>query len=40
LNSAITTGVPEPSTWAMMLLGFLGDGAAGYGQGKKAKAAA
>lgn len=25
-----TTGVPEPSTWAMMLLGFVGLGYAGY----------
>ena len=28
--SAITAGVPEPSTWAMLLLGFVGLGFAGY----------
>ncbi len=26
----ITTGVPEPSTWAMMLIGFAGVGFAAY----------
>jgi PEP-CTERM motif len=26
----VTSGVPEPSTWAMMLLGFAGLGIAGY----------
>ena len=26
----ITVGVPEPSTWAMMLLGFVGLGLLGY----------
>jgi PEP-CTERM motif len=30
--------VPEPSTWAMMLLGFAGLGFAGYRHGRKAKA--
>jgi unsaturated chondroitin disaccharide hydrolase len=29
-NSTLTTNVPEPSTWAMMLLGFAGLGFAGY----------
>ncbi len=29
-----TAGVPEPSTWAMMLLGFLGLGFAGYRSSK------
>jgi PEP-CTERM motif len=27
--------VPEPSTWAMMLLGFMGLGYAGYRRGKR-----
>jgi PEP-CTERM motif-containing protein len=27
-------GVPEPSTWAMMLLGFAGLGFAGYRKAK------
>ena len=31
-----TGGVPEPSTWAMMLLGFAGLGFAGYRRGRKA----
>jgi PEP-CTERM motif len=31
--------VPEPSTWAMMLLGFAGLGFAGYRQAKKARPA-
>ena len=31
--------VPEPSTWAMMLLGFAGLGFAGYRQTRKARAA-
>ncbi|MBN9063940.1 MAG: PEPxxWA-CTERM sorting domain-containing protein [Rhizobiales bacterium] len=30
MASTITTGVPEPSTWAMMLIGFAGLGFAGY----------
>ena len=30
-----TTAVPEPSTWAMMLLGFVGIGAAGYRRAKR-----
>jgi PEP-CTERM motif-containing protein len=28
-ETSFTTGVPEPSTWAMMLLGFVGLGFAG-----------
>ncbi len=28
--ATVTTGVPEPSTWALMLLGFAGLGFAGY----------
>jgi hypothetical protein len=31
--------VPEPSTWAMMLLGFAGLGFAGYRLGRKARPA-
>jgi hypothetical protein len=31
------TVVPEPSTWAMMLLGFAGLGFLGYRQTRKAK---
>jgi hypothetical protein len=31
-NVVVTTGVPEPSTWAMMILGFLGIGFAAYRQ--------
>lgn len=33
------SGVPEPSTWAMMLVGFAGLGFAGYRKSVKAKAA-
>jgi len=29
-NLALTTGVPEPSTWAMMILGFAGIGFMAY----------
>jgi hypothetical protein len=36
LNGAL---VPEPSTWAMMLLGFAGLGFAGYRQARKARPA-
>jgi hypothetical protein len=36
----ISAGVPEPSTWAMMILGFLGLGFAGYRRASKAKAVA
>ena len=31
------TVIPEPSTWAMMLLGFAGLGSSGYRQTRKAK---
>ena len=36
LGSAVAGGVPEPSTWAMMLLGFGGLGFAGYRRNKAA----
>lgn len=36
----ISAGVPEPSTWAMMMLGFAGLGFAGYRRANKAKAMA
>jgi hypothetical protein len=32
--------VPEPSTWAMMMLGFAGLGFAGYRKSRKAAIAA
>jgi len=35
-NVVVTTGVPEPSTWAMMLLGFAGLGFAAYQGSRKA----
>ena len=35
-----TVAVPEPSTWAMMLLGFAGLGAAGHRRAQRARAAA
>ena len=31
----VSTAVPEPSTWAMMLLGFVGLGFAGYRKAQK-----
>jgi hypothetical protein len=37
INGVITAAVPEPSTWAMMILGFLGLGFATF-RGKKASA--
>jgi hypothetical protein len=37
---ALTVGVPEPSTWAMMLLGFAGLGFAGYRTSRRTAAAA
>ena len=33
------TAAPEPSTWAMMLLGFAGLGFAGYRRGARARQA-
>jgi hypothetical protein len=40
VTTAITTGVPEPSTWAMMILGFAGIGAMTYRRRKTALPAA
>jgi hypothetical protein len=34
-SAALTTGVPEPSTWAMMLCGFAGLGYAAFRRGRK-----
>jgi len=36
---AVTAGVPEPSTWAMMILGFFGLGFLGYRKSKASGAA-
>jgi hypothetical protein len=33
--SSVSSGVPEPSTWAMMLIGFAGLGFAGYRRTKR-----
>ncbi len=38
-NVTISPGVPEPSTWAMILLGFAGLGYAGYRRTRKNNAA-
>ncbi|HWY84596.1 MAG TPA: PEP-CTERM sorting domain-containing protein [Roseiarcus sp.] len=38
--ASFTPSAPEPSTWAMMLLGFAGLGFLGYRQTAKARAAA
>jgi PEP-CTERM motif len=35
LVSSVSTSVPEPSTWAMMLVGFAGLGFAAYRQRTK-----
>ncbi|MFY9972052.1 MAG: PEP-CTERM sorting domain-containing protein [Roseiarcus sp.] len=39
-NIVLSSTVPEPSTWAMMLLGFAGLGYAGYGARRAAASAA
>jgi PEP-CTERM motif len=39
-SAQLTTGVPEPSTWAMMLLGFAGLGLLGYRKTRSANALA
>jgi hypothetical protein len=38
-SAQLTTGVPEPSTWAMMLIGFAGLGYAGYRRATMPRAA-
>jgi hypothetical protein len=35
VNSAVQNGVPEPSTWAMMILGFAGIGFMAYRRSRK-----
>ena len=40
LTSSVTTAVPEPSTWAMMILGFLGVGFTAYRRRNRAMHAA
>ena len=40
VTTGTATSVPEPSTWAMMLVGFLGLGYAGYRGSRKKSAAA
>jgi len=35
VSVSLNTGVPEPSTWAMMLLGFTGLGFAGYRRARR-----
>ena len=37
---SVTPGIPEPSTWAMMLLGFTGLGFAGYRKAQRKGVAA
>jgi hypothetical protein len=37
IDLPLTSGVPEPSTWAMMVLGFAGLGFAGYRRATKAR---
>jgi hypothetical protein len=39
-NFALASAVPEPSTWAMMILGFVGIGAMTYRRRKSAMLAA
>jgi len=39
-GSVITSGVPEPSTWAMMVLGFAGLGYAAFRRSAKGQAPA
>ena len=36
-NQAMQTGVPEPSTWAMLILGFAGLAWAGVRRGRSAR---
>jgi PEP-CTERM motif len=39
ISSSIQTAIPEPSTWAMMMLGFAGLGYASWRRGAKARPA-
>ena len=38
VTPAISSGVPEPATWVLMLLGFAGLGMASYRHGKAGRA--
>ena len=40
IPGGVTVAAPEPSTWAMMILGFAGVGFAGYRASRKAATAA
>ena len=40
MDNYSVSSVPEPSTWAMMILGFAGLGFLGYRQTVRARAAA
>jgi hypothetical protein len=40
ITASIQTGVPEPSTWVLMMLGFAGLGYAGWRRGAKVRSAA
>jgi hypothetical protein len=40
VSGGVTASTPEPSTWAMMILGFAGLGFAGYRKPRKAVAIA
>jgi PEP-CTERM motif len=40
VSAGVTASTPEPSTWAMMVLGFAGLGLAGYRKARKAAAIA
>jgi hypothetical protein len=39
-GTVTTTGVPEPATWAMMVLGFMGLGYAAFRRSAKGRAPA
>jgi hypothetical protein len=38
VSAGVAASTPEPSTWAMMILGFAGLGFAGYRASRKAAA--